>query len=235
MLKGNEAPEFLGIDIAGSENTWIAGLVPTVDGRPALRISPHKASLSEIVAYSNTNDVVAACVDAQLSIAASDENGFRSSDVILRSLLSEDARNWVASFNSLMAVPIRARLLTEQLSPVVGTILETHPRACLHFVIANSAQAQALQLYKRAPDGPTHAATLWDLWVEVHGISGKRPEVVHDGAVDALVCATIAFLFHARPHHLRRLRHDAVDRSGRGPFYVLRDNWKFTATGPSGA
>ena len=48
-------------------------------------------------------------------------------------MLPAEARNWVASQNSLMAVPVRGRQLAECLSPTVGTIVETHPQAGLCF------------------------------------------------------------------------------------------------------
>ena len=43
-----------------------------------------------------------------------------------------------------------------------------------------------------------------------------------DGALDALVCATIAYLFHFKPDELYFLRHKNVNKSGSGPFYVIK-------------
>ncbi len=69
-------------------------------------------------------------IDAQLTWAAADERGFRSSDLQLRDLVPDSS--WVASQNSLMAVPVRGRQVAELVAPWVGTIIETHPRACLY-------------------------------------------------------------------------------------------------------
>jgi hypothetical protein len=45
--------------------------------------------------------------------------------------------------------------------------------------------------------------------------------VHEDGALDSLVCATVAHQFHHAPDALYRLRHDVPGKSGRGPFYVV--------------
>ncbi|OAQ20575.1 hypothetical protein [Thermosulfurimonas dismutans] len=51
-------------------------------------------------------------------------------------LRKEDAaRNWVVSYHGLQAVPVRGKILAEALSPVVETILETHPRVSLYFCL----------------------------------------------------------------------------------------------------
>ena len=79
-------PLYVGVDIAGGENTWLACVVR--DGeRVHLEQQPRKASLAEIVQLAEQCDVVAVAIDAQLSIAVSDENGFRSCDTELRALL----------------------------------------------------------------------------------------------------------------------------------------------------
>ncbi len=59
------------------------------------------APLAEIVGYCEENVVMAAAIDAQLTIVLSEENGYRTSDIKLRELLPPDCRTWVASFNSL--------------------------------------------------------------------------------------------------------------------------------------
>jgi predicted nuclease with RNAse H fold len=213
------SPLFLGIDVAGGENTWLACLVKDCN-RVFLEQQPRRASLAEIVRLAEQQDVVTVAIDAQLSIALSEENGFRSSDTKLRELLPADFRTWVASSNSLMAVPIRGRLLSEALSPSVGTILETHPRACLYFASGADLDG-AIRQYKKGGDAVQHVQALWRSWSQRFGVQGAldRPT---DGALDAAVCATVAYLSHHRPKDLLRLRHDAVDKSGRGPFYVVR-------------
>jgi predicted nuclease with RNAse H fold len=211
------SPLFVGVDVAGRDNTWLACLAK--DGNCVfLEQQPRRASLGEAVQLAEQRDVVAVAIDAQLSIALSDENGFRSSDTELRALLPAAFRNWVASFNSLMAVPIRARLLSEALSPSVGTILETHPRACLYFGLS-AASDEAVRQYKNG--SVQHVETLWQSWSQRFGVQGDLG-VPTDGALDATVCATVAYLSHHRPEDLLRLRHAAIDKTGRGPFYVLR-------------
>ncbi len=213
-------PVYLGVDVAGARNTWVAALSPSEDGLEVVR-SPSPSSLSEIAAYCEGHDVVAAAIDAQLTIALSEENGFRTSDLHLRELLPPNCRTWVASYNSLMAVPIRGRMLADHLSPVVGTLLETHPRASLLFGLGEEAHASVRQ-YKRgdASSRADHTQELWRLWSSRFGIS-YFGSVREDGALDALVCATVAYLYHHEPAALHKLRHDVPGKTGRGPFYVL--------------
>ena len=129
-------PVYLGVDVAGAKNTWMMSLSPSSDGL-AVVDGPRKASLVAVVDYCGTNNVVAATIDAQLTAALSEENGFRESDTELRKMLLErqGSINWVASATSLLAVPVRGRLLAEHLSPTVGTVIETHPRASLLFAL----------------------------------------------------------------------------------------------------
>ena len=134
------------------------------------------------------------------------------------------------SSNSLMAVPLRGRLLAEHLSPTVGTVLETHPRASLLFGLGHVEQEihEAIREYKRKSGdtrGQTearagHTRALGQHWSQRFRIACKGA-VEHDGALDALVCATVSHLFHRSPAELHRLRHEAVSKVGRGPFYVL--------------
>ncbi len=208
------------MDVAGAKNTWVAALSPGEDGL-AVVDGPRLASLEEVVRYCEENDVVAAAIDAQLTIALSEENGFRTSDLHLRELLPPECRTWVASYNSLMAVPIRGRMLADHLSPVVGTLLETHPRASVLFALGDKAH-ERVRTYKRgdASSRADHTRELWRLWSERFGIVHPDP-VRDDGALDALVCATVAYLFHHEPAGLLRLRHEVAGKTGRGPFYVL--------------
>lgn len=212
------SPLYVGIDIAGSANTWVAGLERS-GSRLALDQPPRKASLLELVQLAEQRDVIAVAIDAQLSMALSDENGFRSSDYELRALLPSDCRTWVASLNSLMAVPIRARLLADALSPSVGTIIETHPRASLYFA-SDSRLDVAVRRYKKGEQTASYVESLWQSWSGRFGIDGALGAMT-DGALDAAVCATVAYLSHHRPDALVRLRHSAPDKTGRGPFYVV--------------
>ena len=123
-------PLFVGVDIAGADNTWAAGLIPSSRGLE-IAFGPKQATPEQLLAMLSAQPATGVAIDGQLSLAFDDANGFRSSDHELRSLLPTDCRTWVASANSLMAVPLRAGLLAERIAPVVGTVLETHPRACL--------------------------------------------------------------------------------------------------------
>lgn len=221
MSTSNLQPFYLGVDVAGTKNTWMAALTAD-NGNLNLITQPHKAKLKDIVDYCEKNDVIAAAIDAQLTIAVSEDNGFRNSDKELRAQLPKDCRNWVASINSLSAVPIRGRLLADSLSPTVGTILETHPQASLYFGLGYDEPIKtALKNYKKGPNTDKHISTLWQAWSTHFNITSN--EVFRDdGALDAVVCATVAYSFHHQPEKLHRLRHKAPDKTGRGPFYVLK-------------
>lgn len=208
-------PLFVGVDIAGGENTWVAGLIPSSRGL-AVAFGPKQASPNQILEILATQPATGIAIDGQLSLAFSDANGFRSSDVALRGLLPPDCRTWVASANSLMAVPLRAGLLAERIAPVVGTVLETHPRASL-FLELGQDYLSDIKEYKRSPEALQRLLTAWTERFGLHG--GVTAST--DDALDALVCATVAYAFHALPDRLRYLKHDAADRRGAGPFVVL--------------
>jgi predicted nuclease with RNAse H fold len=231
------SPVYLGVDVAGADNTWVAALSPDGDDGLVVVHGPRQATLEEVVGYCEENNVVATAIDAQLTVAISDENGFRTSDDELRKMLAETdgSHRWVASINSLMAVPIRGRMLADHLSPIVGTMLETHPRACLWFGLTCLGEevCTAIRKYKckkddtreRRDECKRHTRELWRLWSERFGVSYEG-DVSDDGALDALVCATVAYLFHRAPDALLRLRHDVPGKTGRGPFYVLASGVK---------
>ena len=213
-------PIYLGVDIAGAKNTWMAAL--SLEGNSLkVVVIPCLSPLEKIVAYCEENNVAAVAIDAQLTMALSEDDGFRTSDRQLRKLLPSDCRNWVASINSLMAVPIRGRLLAESLSPVVGTLLETHPRGCLLFGL-DKALGKAIRNYKKKESfAKEHVATLLQHWCSRFHIITSSEVPTKDGALDSLVCATVAYLFHHAPETLLKLRHKAKDKTGRGPFYVV--------------
>ena len=215
-------PIYLGVNVAGTKNTWIAGLSAD-NGSLEVVVSPRLATLSEVFDLCEQRNVVAVAIDAQLTIALSEDSGFRTSDLHLRSLLPADCRNWVASINSLMAVPVRGQLLADTLSPTVATILETHPRASLFFGLEQNAPvSEAIRNYKRGEGTQAHIRTLWQAWAERYHVRSNSP-VHSDGALDAVVCATVAYLFHPMPEKLLRLRHEVPHKTGRGPCYVLAE------------
>jgi len=211
-------PIFLGIDIAGKDNTWIAGISSGTNGI-MVSVQPRKASLRHIVDFTEEKNVLSAAIDAQLTIALDDENGFRSSDMELRSYLPADCKTWVASINSLMAVPIRGQFIAGQIAMNVGTIIETHPRASLLFGLGLDA-LPLIRYYKKAANSEKTIANLWDLWSAQFGIQCD-PVPLTDGALDALVCATVAYLYHTNPEKLYKLKHKSSSKKGAGPFYIV--------------
>ena len=81
-------PVHLGVDVAGAKNTWMMGL-SSENGNLAVVDGPRKTSLAAVAGYCEANNVVAATIDAQLTAALSEENGFRESDMELRKMLHE--------------------------------------------------------------------------------------------------------------------------------------------------
>ena len=211
---------YLGIDVAGKDNTWAAGLSPKNDGLEMI-VQPHRANLKGILTFCEENNVVAVAIDAQLTDALSDESGFRTSDHELRKLLPPDCKNWVASINSLMAVPVRGKLLAKALSPIVGTLLETHPRACLMLGLDKSL-GMAVRNYKVGDSSSKeHMIKLNQNWCKRYHISTHAEKLQHDDELDSIVCATVAYLYHHAPGKLLKLKHEAENKTGRGPFYVI--------------
>lgn len=102
---------------------------------------------------------------------------------------------------------------------MVGTIIETHPRACLLF--ANRDNEEAVQGYKSKEGGQSEIMFLWNWWTKHFNIEGDLPKP-NDGALDSLVCATVAFLYHRCPETLLKLHHDAPVKIGRVPFYIFK-------------
>ncbi len=211
---------YLGIDVAGKDNTWADGLSQKNDGLEMI-VQPHRANLKGILTFCEENNVVAVAIDAQLTAALSDESGFRTSDHELQKLLTPDCKNWVASINSLMAVPVRGRLLAESLSPIVGTLLETHPRACLMLGLDRSL-GMAVRDYKGSDAiSKGHLIKLLQHWCERYHISCCMEKLKQSDELDSIVCATVAYLYHHLPKKLLKLKNEAEDKIGRGPFYVI--------------
>jgi predicted nuclease with RNAse H fold len=209
---------YVGVDVAGARNTWVAGLA---EGEEGLEVAwaPQLCSLAAIVATCKEKPVVAAAIDGHLTMALAAETGFRASDRQLRALLPRGCRNWVSSLNSLMAVPVRGQLLAEHLAPLVGTVLETHPRASLLFALGGGVEGAARAYKDGGETGARAIATLWAGWAARFGISiDEAPRT--DGALDALVCATTGYVYHRNPGVLLRLQEEDSVR-GWGPFYVM--------------
>lgn len=209
--------KYLGVDIGGDRGTWICVLKPNGDTLNIIE-SPRVASLEEIIQCTEQHKITAVAIDAQLTWAISDKSGFRLSDKELRDILPNQCGNWVASQNSLMAVPVRGRQLAEYLSPVVGTIIETHPRVCLYF--ADKSLLDSVKRYKSNKEGEGYTKKLCQFWIERFHIAPKTPMIKHD-ALDSMVCATIAYLYHHLPEQLKMLSYQSEDKRGRGPFVVI--------------
>lgn len=192
---------YLGVDVAGASNTWLAGLrpnrrPPTTDERKrwTVAVGPRQATLEEIVALCREKTVAAVAIDAQLTLSLEAETGFRACDRRLKKLLPADCRNWVSSVNSLMAVPVRGQMLADHVAPYVGTILETHPRASLLLGLGenHAKHGWAVRAYKKKGERRKEAiATLWAQWTACYGINDEHTPA-HDGELDAVVCATVA-------------------------------------------
>lgn len=228
-----DRPWFVGVDLAGANNTWVAA-VALGRRKLSLALKPQPCDLPFLIELVRRQPVLGCAIDAPLSLSLTDHTGLRSSDRQLRSIARQLARDhgqpasrlisWVASFNFLMAVPIRARLLAEALQPHVPMLFETHPRLNMAFV--DPALLPLLQTYKskQADDAQKQsaAAELWRRWSARFAITGSPSESAdHDGAIDALVCATAAAQLHRTPQSMCLLPHDADACTGGGPFIVF--------------
>ena len=107
----------------------------------------------------------------------------------------------------MMVVPVRGRELAEALSPLVGTIIEIYPRACLLF--ANPENEVAVRDYKK-PNGKESGYLLWDWWTRHFSIEGELLEI-SDGALDSLVCAIYYVVSPATTETVKFVYDDGVE------------------------
>jgi predicted nuclease with RNAse H fold len=214
-----KTPVFVGVDVAGEKKTWVSALT-AAEGGLELSSEAQPMGLESIVHFCEGNEVVSIAIDAPLTAALTDKHGRRTSDDELKDLLPRNS-NWVMSANSMMAVPVRGQLLADALAPIVGTIIETHPRACLYFFAGQKNAVESVANYKKSDrEGRRHTQTLWNMWIDHFKINSKQ-QADSDDALDSLVCATVAYLYHGKPTALRKLVHKAIKLYGRGPFVVL--------------
>ena len=217
---------YLGIDIGGQDNTWMAVIRENGGEVPVVEVQ--QTSLQKIVARcKDDNNVLAVAIDGQLTFSITQENGFRLSDLELKKQLGERFENRVASYNSLMAVPVRGRNLADTISPFVGTIIETHPTACLLLGLdaSDGCVANAIEVYKHSGEERSPACQLlWERWCSKFELTADLPNQIRDGHVDALVTATVAWLYNRKPEQLQRLTDDVSDEVGRGPFWVVKNS-----------
>ena len=216
---------FLGVDIAGQQHTCVAGLSST-EGGYKLVFRPKIMTLEEIRDYCLKNNVLGVAIDAQLTADLKENNGFRFGDGWLQDHLPNECSHWVVSANWLSAVPTRGRLLADHLAPLVGTIIETHPRVSLLFALGRGSLRDILKCKPPSAAARPIVRRLWRLWTNCYRIQGKT-DCDSDDALDALVCASVVALLHARPSCLCRVPSEAEHPVGRGPFYVVRPNKEY--------
>ncbi len=221
-MEGLEVFYYLGVDIAGESGTRAIALPDKEEGRLLI---PKARFLESLVSFCEEKRVIAVAIDAPLTFGLRDERGLRDSDRKLRGLLPPKARSWVVSYHGLQAVPIRGKILAEALGPLVGTILETHPRASLYFLLPDPLKP-LVYLYKPRrgipePERQEACARILDYLSKKFHLRAEElaPD---DGLLDALVCALTARAFHRHPESLLFLSREARGIYGRGPFVVFR-------------
>jgi len=217
---------FLGIDIAGSKNTWVVALKSKnnlLELCPLFSLdSPQNPSyiknLLSIVEFCKKEKVLAVAIDAPLSFSLKNDKGFRTSDQALKKLLPKKARSWVVSYHTLMAVPIRALLLSEVLSPLCGTIIESHPRASLYFCLPENKKEISFTYKKRFPAEEENFLTNW-LKEKFQLIINFKLKFT-EGILDAIMCALAAYFYHRIPEKLIFLPSEE-NLKGFGPFVII--------------
>jgi len=215
---------YLGIDIGGKSNTWavaITGNKKGVQVERALSLKsfekPASTSLAEIEHFVKNNRVLICAVDAPLSFSLDNETGLRTADRALRHFLPKKARNWVVSFNSLMGIPIRAKLLAEAVSPYT-CLIETHPRASLLFTLPEDKKEIAFT-YKTALKEPEEMVIKTIL--SRLRVSQLRDIKLNEGVIDALFCAVTAWFYAYSPEKLIFLPPEKQRTVGFGPFVII--------------
>lgn len=221
---------YLGVDIGGGENTWAVALCEEhLSGKLRLEegiLSPagiRRVAMTEIESFCHAERVLGVAVDAPLSFSLALEKGFRASDRKLRELLPRGCRSWVLSYHGLMGIPIRAYLLAGKLSPYCGTIIETHPRAGLFFILPEERRNLSLK-YKG--EGLSSEEILWlaDFLKERFCLEISQRTVTSllakEGILDALICALTVWAYHRAPERLLFLPSEE-GLQGYGPFVVL--------------
>lgn len=217
---------FLGIDIAGSKNTWVVALKKDKDFLkicPLLSLkSPSNPSYIKdffpIIEFCEKNRVLAVGIDAPLSFSLKDKKGFRISDKALKSMLPKKAKSWVVSYHTLMAVPIRALLLSEALSPYCGTIIETHPRASFYFCLPEEKKELAFFYKKENLD--KNEKFLLDWLENKFKLCIEFKLKLIEGILDAILCALAGYFYHKMPEKLIFLPVNS-NLKGFGPFVVI--------------
>lgn len=218
---------FLGIDLAGSKNTWAVSLEKKETSLILTKNLSLKAShqalvitdLSEIVSFCIKNKVLSVAIDAPLSFSLFNTTGLRLSDKKLKEFLPKRAKNWVVSYHALMGVPIRALLLAQEISPYCGTILETHPRACFYFLLPEDKRYLAFE-YKKRNLTKEEEKFLLQFFLERFKLQIPFSFPLKEGLLDAIFCALVASYYYLFPEKLLFLPSEE-GLKGFGPFVLL--------------
>lgn len=217
---------YLGIDIAGSKNTWVVALESknnSLELCPLLSLKcPSSPTYIEdfypIIEFCKKNRVLAVTFDAPINFSLKDRGGFRVSDKTLKKLLPKKAKSWVVSYHTLMAVPIRALLLSKLLSPFCGTLIETHPRANLYFCLPEEKKIISFT-YKKI-FSQEDKIFLFNWLQEKFKLTIKFSLNFTEGILDAVMCALTGYFYHKMPEKLMFLPVDETS-IGFGPFVVI--------------
>ena len=176
--------------------------------------------IKDVIKFCLNYKVLGVGIDAPLSFSLfEDRRGLRSSDRILKEMLPKKAKNWVVSYHTLMAVPLRALLLAEKLSPFCGTILETHPRACFYFSLAEEYKPLAFK-YKKENLIAEEVGFILKMFEERFRLKGLIKESVVEGVIDAIFCGLAVYFFHRFPEKLKFLPSEP-SATGFGPFVII--------------
>ncbi len=208
---------FLGVDLGGEENTWAVAVDREGNPFPGLSLPEGEpVALAEILDFIRKNRVLAAALDAPISFSLTDRKGLREADHRLREILRGEGGEpgWVVSYHALMGIPVRGLLLAEALAPMVGTIIETHPRAALYLALPQEKKS-LVKTYKGLR--PEAEAALRELWRAL--FPEENPRRITHGLLDASVCALTARAYHLAPENLLFL--PSSGSRGFGPFVVL--------------
>jgi predicted nuclease with RNAse H fold len=217
---------FLGIDIAGSKNTWAVSLKyekSFLKLCPSLSLkSPLEPSYTEdflpIIEFCMKEKVLSVAIDAPLSFSLEDKKGIRLSDKALKKILPSKARSWVVSYHALAAIPIRALLLSEALSPFCGTIIETHPRASLYFCLPQDKKEISFRYKKNLSAADKKFLIAW--LKKKFQLSIDFDFNLTEGILDAIMCALAGYFYHRAPEKLIFLPSEK-NFKGFGPFVII--------------
>lgn len=218
---------FLGIDLAGSKNTWAVSLkkknsflfLTKTLSLGSFNQVKSITNLSEIVSFCKKNRVLSVAIDAPLSFSLFNTTGMRLSDKKLKEMLPPKAKNWVVSYHTLMGIPIRALLLAEEISPYCGTIIETHPRSCLYFNLPEERKYLAFE-YKKRILKKEEKEFLLEFFFQKFNLKISSYFSFTEGIIDAIFCALVAGYYFLYPEKLFFLPSEE-GLKGFGPFVLL--------------